>query len=247
MKKIALITDFGIQEPYVGIMKSRILEYVQDVIFVDLTHDIPSFDIRSGLFIFEYALKNLSRDFHFLIVIDPGVGGKRRAIFAESNGCFFVAPDNGILTPILDRSTVYEITAFDPISSTFHGRDIFAPALGKLLSGVKPATLGKIITDPVKIYLPKPTIQENSITGEIVYIDKFGNLISNIPGSLIKPGDTVIFKNYTLTLKSSYSEVTSGSPLAIIDSFDMLEIAVREGSAKSYFDAKIGEKVIITK
>ena len=99
MKKIALISDFGIQEPYVGIVKSRILEYVEDVIFVDLTHHVPSFDVRAGLFIFEYALKNLSDDFHFLIVVDPGVGSERRAVFAEQNGRFFVAPDNGILTP----------------------------------------------------------------------------------------------------------------------------------------------------
>lgn len=247
MKKVALISDFGIQEPYVGIMKSRVLEYVGDVIFVDLTHHVPSFDVRAGLFIFEYALKNLSDDFHFLIVVDPGVGGERRAIFAEQNGRFFVAPDNGLLTPVLDDSTVYEITGFDPASSTFHGRDIFAPTLGKLLSGVKPTEVGIIITDPIKVYLPQPVQMCKKISGEIVYIDKFGNLITNIPGELVKPGDWVLFKNMRLKVRNSYSDVHHGRPLAIIDSFDKLEVAVREGSAERYFGAKIGDKVTITK
>ncbi len=247
MKKVALISDFGTHEPYVGIMKSRILEYIEDVIFVDLTHNVPSFNVRAGLFIFEYSLKNLSDDFHFLIVVDPGVGSERRAIFAKQNGRFFVAPDNGILTPVLDNSTVYEITGFDPVSSTFHGRDIFAPALGKLLSGVKPTEVGKIITDPIKVYLPQPVKERSKISGEVVYIDKFGNLITNIPIEFVSPGDEVVFKNMTLAVMKSYSDVDQGRPLAIVDSFDKLEIAVREGSAERFFGAKIGDKVTVKK
>lgn len=247
MKKIAIITDFGTKDPYVGIMKGKILSFLEDVVFIDITHDIPEFDVTAGLFIFKYALKHLPEDFHFLIVIDPGVGGKRRPIFAVSEGRFFVAPDNGILTPLKEIADFYEITMFKPESSTFHGRDIFAPALGKLLSGTAPDEVGKRIHDPEEIYLPEPEKTEKGLLGRIIYIDRFGNLITNITAEDVRIGERVMFKNRLLMVVNTYQDVRKGEPLALIDSFEHLEIAVREGNAKEFFDAKVGDPVLLEK
>ncbi len=247
MKKFAILTDFGTKDPYVGIMKGKILSFVEDVIFVDLTHEIPEFDVMAGQFVFNYALKYLPDDFHFLIVVDPGVGGQRRPIFAVVRERFFVAPDNGVLTPIIGRAEFYEIKAFRPQSSTFHGRDIFAPALGKLLGGARPEEVGERISDPVKINLPEPSRTERGVEGEVVYIDRFGNLVTNIPGVFVRTGERVIFKNRVLLVVNSYQDVRKGEPLALIDSYEFLEIAVREGNAREFFDAKVGDPVVLEK
>ncbi len=247
MEKVAVITDFGTADPYAGVMKAKILEFVDDVIFIDITHEIPDFNVMAAQFVFSYALKYLPGDFHFLIVVDPGVGGERRPIFAVKENRFFVAPDNGILTPLIDSADFYEIRVHGSVSKTFHGRDVFAPALGKLLKGESPDKVGNRIYDPVKVYLPSPVQTERGLEGQIVYIDGFGNLVTNIPGDSVKTGERVIFKNRVLMVVNSYRDVRRGEPLAIVDSFDFLEIAVREANASRFFDAKVGDTVVLEK
>ena len=241
--KVAVITDFGLQDPYVGVMKAQIFRFVDEVEFIDITHYVPQFNIKAATFIFSYALRWLPEDTHFLIVVDPGVGSNRRAITAVKDKRFFVAPDNGVLSPILDDADVYAIENIKPESSTFHGRDIFAPALGMLLQGKPPEELGPRVSDPIKIRLPKPEIEEGWIRGEIIYIDHFGNLVTNIPRELVRSGKKVIFKGVQIPLVNTYFDVDKGQALVIIDSYDMLEISVREGSAKEKFGAEVGDIV----
>jgi S-adenosylmethionine hydrolase len=288
---IFFLTDYGTKDEYVGVVKSVILSINQDAKIIDITHEIPSQDIFSAAFIIDKILKYLPQKSIILAVVDPGVGGKRKAIIGESEiefpegvkkKIFFVGPDNGIFTPILLQAKNYKVFEineervleeaksyglFLEKSNTFHGRDIFAPAcafLSKNPEIIKEISLKEEVL-PVRLELPKPQIKiieykGKEIIGHIIHIDKFGNLITNIPkeyleGRRIKEIEILRVKlkekksqlgtnklekriKVKAPLVSSYDSVKKGEPLLIIGSYNTLEISVRDGSAEKNFGAK---------
>jgi S-adenosylmethionine hydrolase len=181
------------------------------------------------------------------VVVDPTVGSDRRAIFSIKDGHFFVGPDNGVLTPIL--SETFEIKEeIGKKSSTFDGRDVFAEVAARLASGEKAEKLGDRITDPVKIKEPTPLIEKNKITGKIIYIDNFGNLISNIKKEQVPTGNIEIaIKDIEIyNLSKKYSEGREDSPIALINGgFKTLEISLNRGNAASFLNSRVGEKITV--
>ena len=185
MKTITLLTDFGLKDPYVGVMKGVILSINPDARIVDITHDIEPQDLTEGCFLIKESYPFFSKGSIHLCVIDPTVGSDRRAIVLEHDGHLFVGPDNGLFSLAIDqRSRIYQIEnkryMLKEVSNTFHGRDIFSPVAAYLSLGLDPAALGKKVDDPVLLPDMQPTIKGHTLTGKVVRLDRFGNVLSNI-------------------------------------------------------------------
>ncbi|MER3447324.1 MAG: hypothetical protein C4291_10995 [Candidatus Dadabacteria bacterium] len=240
MKRIiTLTTDFGIKDHYIGAMKGVILSINRDVSIVDITHQIPPQDISSGAFTIRNFYRYFPQGTIHVAVIDPGVGTERKPIAIEADGYIFIGPDNGIFTFVYRESksfNVFEISNFKyvlpNVSHTFHGRDIFAPAAAHISLGITPKDLGEVVKEPVMISIKEPEVRGEEIIGEFIYKDSFGNLISNIPAELIKPGSRVyIGKKVINGISKSYAEAQRGELIAIIGSSGLLEISVNQGRA----------------
>lgn len=262
---ITLTTDFGLKDPFVGLMKGVILGINPEVSIVDLSHNISRHNIVNASQTIAMSYNYFPPSTIHVAVTDPGVGSKRRPIIVKTEKHIFVGPDNGIFTPVLRNilpSTlkVFHITASDyflPMSgSTFHGRDIFAPVAAWLSRGLVPEKFGPEIEDYELLSMPKAFLSENhTIKGEIVYIDNFGNAISNISiGDLdklapveFKDSLNVVYKDKTLKIVNFYSENNGADLAAIINSFGQLELFSYKESASVRFDIKIGDSVIISR
>lgn len=254
---ITLTTDFGLKDAFVGIMKGVILKINPEAKIVDLSHEIGPQDIKEAAFILDNAYHYFPHQTTHVVVVDPGVGTKRRPILAENKDYFFVAPDNGVLGLIYQKSkiNVYHITNtkyFLPnISQTFQGRDIFAPVAAHLSLGISPREMGIEITDYERGKWPFPKIKDHVLWGEIIYIDHFGNLITNIHRDMFK--EFVKDSRFLITIKDidlkdispHYLAVSPGQILAVWGSSDYLEICQSMGSAKMVLDAKVGETIEI--
>src|SRR5437588_9160692 len=184
---IALLTDFGTRDHYAGTMKGVALGICPDVTFVDITHDIPAHDVLAGALELAASYKFFPVGTIFLVVVDPGVGSARRGIAAESGDYTFVAPDNGVLTAVLDEHAPRKIVelserryARPTVSRTFEGRDRFAPAAAWLAKGVELSALGRPAGAVHRLEVPRPTATADALTGEVLRVDRFGNLITNI-------------------------------------------------------------------
>ncbi len=248
MKKIiAILTDFGLRDHYVGVMKGVMLGINPEVTFVDISHEVPSHSITAVQFLLKASVRYFPHGTIFLVVVDPGVGSDRRAMILKTRNYLFVAPDNGVLTPFFKGDwEAYELPIPSSASNTFHGRDVFAPAASKLSLGTHPSQLGKRFYDPIISKFAEPVRTDEGIRGEIIYIDKFGNLVTNIPSELVNnvPALRIRLKNATIHgLKRSYMDVGRGEPLALVGSSEFLEISVREGSAAEYLNAHVGDEV----
>lgn len=185
MKIVTLMTDFGLEDPYVGIMKGVILRINPDVRFVDITHAIPPQDIREAAFVVNEYYPYFSEEAVHVVVVDPTVGSERRPLILSKNGQFFVGPDNGVFSHLIrGNGEIREITNRDfmlrDISSTFHGRDIFAPAAAYLAAGVQPSTLGPVAKNPVYLADIFPEVVNGLLKGKVARLDRFGNAITNI-------------------------------------------------------------------
>lgn len=248
MKKIiTLMTDFGSRDHYAGVMKGVILGINPDAVIVDITHEVEKYNI------FEAAFKIMNYYSYFpegtvhVAVVDPGVGGPRRPVAIDGGGYFFVGPDNGIFSPLLDclqSPVVVEITnteyMLEPVSGTFHGRDIFAPAAAHISSGVSVYELGNGLPQGARLEIPAPSLEADEITGRVLYADSFGNLITNIPGEALGPGSTVYVGRHRIDgISGSYGEAEIGKLLAIIGSAGLLEISVNQGSAKDVLNERL--------
>ncbi len=237
---VTLLTDFGGRDAFVGIMKGVILGIHPDTVLVDLCHEIPAHDIMGGSFLLHTAAKAFPQGTIHVGVVDPGVGGPRRPILAELDGQVFVAPDNGLLSYPLaaaaDRRTRH-LTAQeywrDPVSASFHGRDIFAPVAGHLAAGVEPARLGSVVDDPVLLAIPRPrVVADGSLQGTVLWVDRFGNCITNVAqGDLASLGPTggrrvrVRVGGRVLgTLVAYYGELAPGAAGAILGSAGYVEL-----------------------
>ena len=185
MKAITLLTDFGLKDPYVGVMKGVILSINPDVRIVDISHEVEPQDVTEACFLIKESFSFFGRGSIHVCVVDPTVGSERRAIVLEHDGHFFVGPDNGIFSLSMDtRSRAHQIQneryMLKDVSDTFHGRDIFAPVAAHLSLGLDPAALGKKVENLVLLSDLHPVVKGQTLTGKVARIDRFGNLLSNI-------------------------------------------------------------------
>jgi S-adenosylmethionine hydrolase len=256
MGVISLLSDFGTLYP--GQMKAVILGINQEAIFVDITHDIPPQNIKAGAFALMCSVPYFPEGTVHLAVVDPGVGTTRRGIVVKSGGHLFVGPDNGLLIPaaykLSDNLEVREITnsgLFLNVSPTFHGRDIFAPLAAHLLKGMTLSEVGGEISDIVELDLGTPLIENENLEGAVIYVDDFGNIITNIPGELLLEivdyGDLLNVAGKKIPLEHTYSNVGIGEGLAIIGSHGYLEIAVNSGNASKLFGCGSNNRININK
>jgi S-adenosylmethionine hydrolase len=239
---IALLTDFGLRDHYVGTMKGVVLGICPEATLVDISHEVAPQDIRDGALELAATYRYFPTGTTFLVVVDPGVGSTRRGIAADVGDYRFVAPDNGVLSVVFDHAPprlAVELTnrtyARPTISKTFEGRDRFAPAAAWLASGIPLASFGPEASALVRLDIPQPCANEGGIDGEVLRVDRFGNLMTNIdeatlagmPGALtVRVGSHVI-----LRVVSTYADVHVGELCALVGSSDRLEIAVHGGSA----------------
>jgi hypothetical protein len=257
---ITLTTDFGYRDPFVGIMKGVILNINPSVTIVDITHDISPQNILEAALAIEMSFESFPHKTIHVVVVDPGVGSPRRPILVITDSYYFIGPDNGVFSQIykLKHETLMlmYITSenyFMPRrSSTFHGRDIFAPVAAWLSRGIDASKFGVPITDYVPISVPVPIITgKNSLEGEVIYIDRFGNAITNIKAQQTDDLQRraplkkleVLIKGKEAPLKNHYSEAEGTELYSLINSFGYLELFVYKGSASSDFGICVGEKV----
>jgi S-adenosylmethionine hydrolase len=252
---ITLTTDFGLRDPFAGIMKGVILGICPEARLVDLTHDIPAHDVLAGALALESAVSYFPVGTVHLAVVDPGVGSARRALAVASLGHLFVGPDNGLLTfalvPGAWEAVALEARQFrlPSVSQTFHGRDVFAPAAAHLASGVSLDALGPRITDPVRLALPECRAEGADVIGEVIGADRFGNLLTSITAAAVQrldPGrevDVTVGDRPVGGLARSYADGRPEAPAAILGSQGRVEIFVRNGSAASVLGAGRGTPV----
>ena len=253
---ITLLTDFGYRDAFVGTMKGIVLRIDPGATIVDISHGIDPGDIQAASFVLAQSFPYYPSGTIHVIVVDPGVGTGRKAVAVKTEKAFFIAPDNGVLSQLYavqEKCVVREIANSNlfvhPVSRTFHGRDIFAPVAAHLSAGVPFANLGPEIHDYNRGSYKFPQKKAGTIIGEIIYIDRFGNLISNIsqadfPDKEIR---SIQIKDIHLDhLSDSYGEKNVGEALAIIGSHGFLEIAVREEHAAKKFGLYVGSEIRIT-
>src|SRR5262245_44490150 len=240
-------------------MKAVILDTLKEsrhpVQLVDITHDVQAHDVTEGALALEAAALLFPRNTVHLAVVDPGVGTRRRALVLRAAGHFFVGPDNGLFTPFLGANwAAFELCAAEyrrsVVSRTFHGRDVFAPAAAHLIRGVVPERLGPAIADPVRLPWPEAKASAGSVTGAVLHMDRFGNLVTSIHAELLEflgPDVKVEIAGKALPVVGTYGELPLGAPGALIGSGSRLEIAVREGSAVNLLRARRGTRVVVSR
>jgi len=255
---VALLTDYGLKDPYAGVMKGALLTVNPDARLVDITHEIPPQDVREGGRILSAARPYFPTGTIFVAVVDPGVGTDRAILGVETDRHYFLAPDNGLLS-FLDRDggirrivQVSEPKYFlKPVSRTFHGRDIFAPVAGHLSRGVDLARFGQAVNRlTTKESIATRVSSSGVLEGEIVSIDRFGNLITNIPGDLLPDARRVritVGRRVVRSLSRSYADVRKGNLLALVGSTGHLEISVNQGSARTAAGIRRGDRVLVTR
>ncbi len=255
---ITLTTDFGLNDSFVGIMKGVIARINPQVHVIDLTHGIPAQDILAGALTLRHSIAYFPAGTIHIAVIDPGVGGARRPLLIESNGLYFIGPDNGVLSLAVGNSIPARIVQLSnpayhlqPTSATFHGRDIFAPAAAHLSRGVPPAEFGETVASFVKLPLPGVVRTVSALGGEVIYIDKFGNLFTNIEehdltGLARDHMDIALAGLRIRGVAANYAAGGTGEFVAVLNSWGFLEIAVDKGNAAERTGAKVGDKVKVT-
>jgi S-adenosyl-L-methionine hydrolase (adenosine-forming) len=279
MQIVTLTTDFGTRDWFVGTMKGVVLGINPRAAVVDLTHEIPPGDVRAGAFALMAGCRHFPKGTMHVAVVDPGVGGPRRAIAAQTADYLFVGPDNGVLSWALARERIKAVRLLEkptfflkPVSRTFHGRDIFAPVAAHLSRGVSIQRFGREVKDWGRLPWPQPTRSRGMIRGEIIYIDRFGNAITNLEAEAAFPEpDTgradrlvgpdarqrvpTVIRAVTCEvagrwkarcpLAEFYGAVPANRLVAVCGSSGFLEIAVNGGSAARKLGLRAGDKVVV--
>ena len=257
MRIITLTTDFGTEDWFVGTMKGVIASINPRATVVDITHAIPGGDVRAGAFALAASYKYFPQGSVHVAIVDPGVGSKRRAIAIQTERYSFVGPDNGVLSFASRGERIKAVRALEnetyflkPISQTFHGRDVFAPVAAHLARGVSTAKFGPATRNFVRLDWPEANVHRGSIEGEVIYIDKFGNSITNIPASTVaRLGDEhfEIFKGRKriCPIRTHYQSVPARQAVAVPGSSGYLEIAVNGGNASAMLGLRVGNRVTI--
>ena len=255
---VTLTTDFGTRDPWVGIMKGVILGIAPAARLVDLSHEIAAQSILEGALCLEAVVGFFPRGTIHLAVVDPGVGSARRALAVRAGGQYYVGPDNGLLSLAFARTSeailAVELTTAEyrlsPLSRTFHGRDLFAPAAAHLASGVPLERLGAVVTDPVRLVLPVVQRGRDLIRGEVLGVDRFGNLVTSLTeeelGSLGSSALVVEIGDVRLGAPvSAYADASPSRLGAIVGSTGRLEIFARDGSAHATLGLGCGAPVVV--
>jgi S-adenosylmethionine hydrolase len=260
---ITLLTDFGENEGYAGAMKGVILSINPEAQIVDISHTIPSHGIQEGAFVLKTSYPYFPKGTIHLAVVDPGVGGDRKPIIVETENHLFVGPDNGIFSYVYEENAtkIWEINERKyfllPHSDTFHGRDIFSPVAAYLSRGIEVSKIASIISEFSRLPIPRPAIREKEIGGHILHVDRFGNLITDIPKRFVEKYDTTSRNSFEFCsatgesfvrihrLSRTYSEGTSGEVIALIGSSGLLEFSVNEGRADEVIPVKAGDAFLI--
>lgn len=249
---ITLTTDFGTADGFVGAMKGVILSLAPHATLVDITHDIPPHDIRAGTFALETAIPHFPPEAIHVAVVDPGVGSARAAILVETERGRFIAPDNGVLTsvvPDMDAARIYTLDRPEfwrpDVSATFHGRDVFAPVAAHLAQGVEPDQLGTPLSRIARLAWPQPRRCENEIQGEIIHVDRFGNLITNLRLEDLGPAPQnarFLIQNYTVAGITSHYAAGDGI-MAVVNSGGRIEVALPSAKAARMLNLGVGEEI----
>ena len=250
MTVITLLTDFGTADYFVGAVKGAILSVNPQAIIADITHEVPPQDIHSAAFTLLAAYKTFPAGTIHVAVVDPGVGSARRPIIVSAGGHFFVGPDNGLFTYIYDRelmSRIFHVTAEkyfrQPPSTTFHGRDIFAPVAAALSKGVEVEAFGSVIVDAVRLDSLVPEVKDGQVEGRIIHIDRFGNCITNITRDVFDVGNLVINGETISKIREYYADSDRNEVFAIWGSAGFLELSINGASAAQKLKIKTGDRI----
>jgi len=250
-KCIALLSDFGTFDPFVGAIKGVLLSKAPGLSIIDITHQIPPQDIQTAAFYLMAAMPYMPRHTLFMAVVDPTVGTGRGIIWAKTENYQFIAPDNGLISWVEQKEKIKEARFISNsalfmknISSTFHGRDIMAPVAAAIAKGLPEKKIGPIFNEYRRFPFPQPEKAGNRITGQVIAIDHFGNVVTNIMRNYLSAKAVFNISDRMLKdLKLTYASVPEGEPLALIGSFGFLEFSVRNGNFARMFDVKIGAPV----
>lgn len=258
MRIITLLTDFGTADGFVGEVKGELLSRAPEALPVDIGHDISPGDIMAASWALERIWNRFPEGTIHLAVVDPGGGGPRRGVIARIAGRWYVGPDNGTITRVLVHHEADEVRVLEtddgpkrrgddrPTSRTFHGRDVFAPAAARLASGEAPALLGSEADadNLVTFTVPRPVRHGDSVRGSVTHIDRFGNIVTDIPGRSLGPSALIEIGGEVISgVHSTYASVESGQLVALIGSTGMLEISVRDGNAAERLTVDRGHTV----
>jgi S-adenosylmethionine hydrolase len=256
---VALLTDFGLLDHYVGAMKGAILCVCPEATIVDVTHEVPAHDVAAGALALDAAYRHFPDGTAFAAVVDPGVGSERRPIAARAGRWLFVGPDNGLFTYVLEADPRARVRLIAnprlvrvPTSPVFHGRDLFGPVAARLAAGLALDDVGPAVTDPVRLEPPPKARTEDGWTGAVLHVDRFGNMTTNLLEADLAPlaegspeALEVRLGPAVLPLVRSYSDVAPGRPCALVGSSGRLEIAVRLGRAADMPGAGPGARVLV--
>jgi len=254
LRILSLLTDFGLTDPFVAEMKASVLSICPEVRIIDITHQVEKFNVGMGSFLLACAAPNFPAGTVHVAVVDPGVGSERRPILVEGRRSFFVGPDNGLLIPAARSDGilhVYELTnraLMSPrVSATFHGRDIFAPVAAHVACGTAPKDCGRQISDYVKAAFSEPTIETGRVIAEVIHVDSFGNIVTNLKREHIKNvafGERIALSvgHHKISARyiGSYSDLRGRELGFLVGSHGYVEIACREGNAAKRVGARSG-------
>jgi S-adenosyl-L-methionine hydrolase (adenosine-forming) len=256
---IALLSDFGYRDHYAGVMRGVIASIAPKASIVDITHGVTPQNILAGALMLRESWRFFPATTVFVVVVDPGVGTQRRAVAVETaSGARLVGPDNGVLWMAAEQAgfkSAVELREqryfLSYQSSTFHGRDIFAPAGAYLWNGVRLARLGPPVNDLQRLFLPEPRQRDDELIGSVIYTDTYGNLVTNLSRARIEALQArfprrrllVRIEKVPLRICGTYGDVPRNAPVALFGSFEMLEIAIREGSAADTLGARVDTEI----
>jgi len=250
-KHIALLSDFGTNDPFVGTMKGVLLSKAPGLAIIDITHQIPPQDIQTAAFYLMAAMPYMPKSTLFMTVVDPTVGTGRGIIWARTENYQFISPDNGLISWVEQKEKIKEARFInnsslfmENISSTFHGRDIMAPVAAAIAKGLPEKKIGPLFSEYRRFPFPLPVKAGNRVTGQVIAIDHFGNVITNIKRDYLSARAVFNLSDRMIKgLKLTYASVPEGEAMALIGSFGFLEFSVRNGNFARAFDVKIGSEV----
>jgi S-adenosylmethionine hydrolase len=246
MAIITLLTDFGTGDTYVAEVKAALLSRAPAATVVDVSHDVPPGNVRAAQYLLSRSWGRFPAGTVHLVVVDPGVGTDRRALAASTDGHYFVAPDNGVLSVVASGrgARFVALPVLRDASPTFHGRDVFAPAAARLAGGARLEALGSRVANPQMLPFPTARREGREVVGEVVHVDRYGNLISNIPPDLVQPDTAFVVATQEIgVLRRTFGDVAAGRPVAYLGSGGTVEIAVRNGNAADRFGTGVGAEV----
>lgn len=250
---ITLTSDFGLVDPFVGVMKGVIARRAPATPVVDVTHGIPPQDVLAGALVLRHAVPWFPHGTVHVAVVDPGVGSARRAVCVETDDGLLVGPDNGLLSLAAPRSRIRRAVVLaeerfflSPRSRTFHGRDVFAPVAAALATGTDPGELGPPCSELAALAVPEPDVHHDRALARVIYVDRFGNLTTNVDGALLSRVRAIRIGEVRIDgVSPCYAAAAESAPVAVVNSWGYLEVAIRDGSARDRLGAGVGTTLVL--